>query len=142
MILRKKFLSALCVVTVLLLAACAGGGNSTNAPVNAPANSARPANAAAPATTPAAATTPASGSAATGTTQTGIPACDDYLAKVESCFINNPNVPEQIKATYRSTMDQQRTAWKAAADNARAQTEATCRQAMESAKPSFDRYCK
>ena len=29
----------------------------------------------------------------TSTTETGVPACDEYLAKAEK-FVNNPNIPE------------------------------------------------
>lgn len=112
MTLRTKWIPALCAATVLLLAACGGGANS--------------------------------GAGNGGATQTGIAACDDYLAKVEKCILNNPNTPEQVKTSYRSTLEQSRTAWKAAASNptTKAQTESACKQAMETAKPSFDQYCK
>ena len=116
MTLRKKLIPALCTLTTLLLVACAGGGdNGAN-----------------------------SGGAAAGTTQTGIAACDDYLAKVEKCILNNANVPEQVKTTYRSNLEQSRAAWKSASANptAKAQTESACKQASDAAKPSFDMYCK
>ena len=119
MTLRKKLIPALCFATTLLLAACGGGG--TNGANGAAGNS-----------------------PAGGTTQTGIAACDDYLAKVEKCILNNPNVPDQAKTTYRTSQEQSRTAWKAAAANptAKAQAEASCKQAMDAAKPAFDMYCK
>ncbi len=79
----------------------------------------------------------------TSTAETGVPACDEYLAKVEK-FINNPNVPQATKDAYKQSQEQNRTAWKQAASTAqgKASLETSCKQALESAKPAFDQYGK
>jgi hypothetical protein len=126
MTLRRNNLPALCALSVtLLLAACGGGAGSNTA--NAPANAGKASNAAAA----------NSGNVAV-LGQTGVASCDEYLAKVEKC-LNNPNVPETVRTTWRASLEQNRTAWKQAAANAqaRAQLETTCRQAMDAAQASF-----
>ena len=79
----------------------------------------------------------------TSTADTGVPACDEYLAKVEK-FVNNPNVPQATKDAYKQSLEQNRTAWKQAASTAQGkqQLETSCKQALESAKPAFDQYGK
>lgn len=70
---------------------------------------------------------------------TGVAACDEYLSKVEVC-LNKPNVPEATKAAYRQSLEQNRAAWKRAASSAqgKASLEASCKMAIDSAKPFFD----
>ena len=79
----------------------------------------------------------------TSTTETGVPACDEYLAKVEK-IVNNPNVPQTTRDAYKQSLDQNRTAWKQAASTTqgKASLEQNCKQALESAKPAFDQYGK
>jgi hypothetical protein len=88
-----------------------------------------------------AATTKAADTASTGTS-IGVAACDEYLAKVEKCM-NNPNVPEAAKAAYKSSMEQNRAAWKQAASTpqGKASLETSCKTAMDSAQ-SFFATCK
>lgn len=96
------------------------------------------------ATTPAAAapaSTPATGTVTTAA-NTGVASCDEYLAQVEKC-LKNPNVPEAAKAAYRSSLEQNRTAWKQAASTpqGKAALETSCKTALDNAKP-FLAGCK
>jgi hypothetical protein len=128
MTLRTNRLHAFCASALLLilLVAC-GGAGTTNTPVTTTNAGKAAANSAA---------TPASNVAVLG--QTGVASCDEYLTKVEKC-LNNPNVPEAVRATWRTSLEQNRTAWKQAAANAqaRATLETTCRQALDAAQASF-----
>jgi hypothetical protein len=75
--------------------------------------------------------------------ETGIPPCDEYLAKVEK-FVNDPNVPQITKDTYKQSLEQNRMAWKQAALTAQGkqQLDASCKMALDSAKPAFEQYGK
>ncbi len=77
----------------------------------------------------------------TSTAETGVPACDEYLAKVEK-FVNNQSVPQTTRDAYKQSLEQNRTAWKQAASTVQGkqQMESSCKQALESAKPAFDQY--
>ena len=90
-----------------------------------------------------AANSPTKTETTTSTTETGVPACDEYLAKVEK-FINNPNVPQATRDAYKQSLEQNRTAWKQAASTTQGkqQLESSCKMALESAKPAFDQYGK
>ena len=119
----------------LISIGCAG---STEVNVNAnvaPAAAATPAAAAPASQTPAAATV-------TTAANTGVASCDEYLTQVEKC-LNNPNVPEAAKAAYRTSLEQNRTAWKqaAATPQGKAALEASCKTALDNAKP-FLATCK
>ena len=80
--------------------------------------------------------------AASTSADTGVAACDEYLTKVEKC-LNNPHVPDAAKAAYRTSLEQNRTAWKQAASTpqGRAALETSCKTALENAK-SFLATCK
>ena len=81
--------------------------------------------------------------ASSGTTASGdkigIPECDDYIAKYESC---TPKVPEAVRANYKGALDQVRASWKKlAADPAtRGSLAAACKQATETAAASWKAY--
>ena len=81
--------------------------------------------------------------ASSGTTASGdkigIPECDDYIAKYESCA---PKVPEAVRANYKGALDQVRASWKKlAADPAtRGSLAAACKQATETAAASWKAY--
>lgn len=79
----------------------------------------------------------------TSATETGVPACDEYLAKVEK-FVNSPNVPQATKDAYKQSLEQNRAAWKQAASTAQGkqQLESSCKTALEAAKPAFDQFGK
>jgi hypothetical protein len=68
--------------------------------------------------------------------------CDEYLAKIQKCM-DSPNVPEAAKAAYRSTMEQNRAAWKQAASTPQGKASLTtsCKAALDSAQ-SFLATCK
>src|SRR5438105_5266605 len=69
----------------------------------------------------------------------GIPECDDYIAKYESC---TPKVPEAVRANYKGALDQMRASWKKlAADPAtRGSLAAACKQATDIAAASWKMY--
>lgn len=128
----KKLTVALC--TALLLTGCgtsekASSDNRTATTANTATTTTKPE------TTTATTSAPTSG-------VTGVAACDDYLAKVETC-LSKPNVPEAAKQAYRQSLEQNRTAWKQAASTpqGKASLESSCKMAMDSAKQFFD-SCK
>lgn len=123
---KTLFPLALCLVAGLLLIAC-GGGASDNA-----ANSSN---------------TAASGNKAANTSTTstsgekiGVPECDDFLAKYESCVTGK--VPAAAQATYKAGMEQWRKSWKDLAANP--QTKATltqiCKTQLDNAKSSLSSF--
>ncbi len=81
--------------------------------------------------------------ASSGTTASGdkigIPECDDYIAKYESC---TSKVPEAVRANYKGALDQMRASWKKlAADPAtRGSLAAACKQATDAAAASWKMY--
>jgi hypothetical protein len=86
--------------------------------------------------------------ATTGTTSTtaasgdkiGIPECDDYIAKYETCV--RGKVPEAARATLENSLKQARDNWKKAAENAqsRGTLAAACKQASDAAAASMKAY--
>lgn len=87
--------------------------------------------------------TPSSTSAAkteTSGEKIGVPECDDFLAKYESCV--KGKVPEAQRATFQKTMTDWRSSWKKLADIP--QTKSTlpgvCKQAAESTKASLKAF--
>lgn len=105
----KSLLFMLCILTGLLVLACAKPAVDTNR------------NAAAPTTT-------------TNATAIGIAECDSFLTAYDSCVSNK--VPENIRAQYKTAIATWRTEWKKLADNP--QTRGTlanvCKQQMETAR--------
>jgi hypothetical protein len=70
----------------------------------------------------------------------GVPECDAYIRKFEACLA--AKVPESEQARLRSTLDEQRKRWRAAASNAfeRAGLADQCRSAAAAAKQELDGY--
>ena len=70
----------------------------------------------------------------------GIPECDDYIAKYESCI--RGKVPEAARATLESSLKTSREQWKKAAENAqsRGTLAAACKQASDAAATSMKAY--
>jgi succinate dehydrogenase/fumarate reductase-like Fe-S protein len=133
--LKRPFTTlALCVSCALLLAACGGySSNSNNAPAtNAPAANSNAGKAATNTAAPAATV-----AAAAAGDKIGVPECDDYLAKYETCV--STKVPAAARAQYESTMAQTRKSWRDLAANP--QTKATlaqaCKTATETARASM-----
>ena len=82
--------------------------------------------------------TASSGTTASGD-KIGLPECDDFLVKYDSCA---PKVPEAGRAAYKSAGDQMRTSWKKmAADPAtRGSLAAACKQATETQTAAWKMY--
>jgi hypothetical protein len=128
---RSYIILTLCVSCTLVLIACGGTTNTNYAPAtNAPAGNT---NAGKAATNTA---TPASTTAATGD-KIGVPECDDYLDKYETCV--SSKVPEAARAQYQSTLAQTRKSWRDLAANpqTKASLAAACKTATESARQSM-----
>jgi hypothetical protein len=126
---------ALCVSCLLLSIACSEYSNTNNAPAtNAPAANSNAGKAATNTAAPAA--TAAATVAATGD-KIGVPECDDFLAKYETCV--SSKVPAAARAQYEATLTQWRKSWRDLAANP--QTKATlvqaCKTATESARQSM-----
>ena len=121
----KSLLLMLCVLTGLLVLACAKPAVDTNR--NA-------ATAPVPAGTPSTNTNAASGEAI------GIAECDSFLTAYDTCVSNK--VPENIRAQYKTAINTWRTEWKKLADNP--QTRGTlvtvCKQQMETARTQVKAY--
>ena len=129
MLKRHFLLLSLCVSCALLLVACAPS-NSNNAPAtNAPAANANAGKAGATNTAPA--------STASAGDKIGVPECDDYLAKYETCV--SSKVPEAARAQYETTLAQTRKSWRDLAANpqTKASLAQACKMATESARTSM-----
>jgi hypothetical protein len=70
----------------------------------------------------------------------GIPECDDYIAKYETCV--RGKVPEQARAALESSLKTARENWKKTAENpqARGTLAAACKQATDMAAASMKAY--
>ncbi len=88
---------------------------------------------------PAAATTPAASTASTSGASIGVPECDDFLAKYDSC---TNKVPEMVRAQYENAGKQMRDQWKRLADNpqTKASLAAACKQAVEQQAAAWKMY--
>ena len=88
---------------------------------------------------PAAASTPASAAASTSSDKVGVPECDDFIAKYESC---TSKVPEMVRAQYESAGKQMRDQWKKLAENpqTKATLAAACKQAVEQQASAWKMY--
>ena len=82
--------------------------------------------------------------ASSGTTASGdkigIPECDDYIAKYESCV--RGKVPEAARAQLENSLKMARDNWKKASENAqsRGTLAAACKQASDAAAASMKAY--
>lgn len=70
----------------------------------------------------------------------GVPECDEYIAKYEACI--NSKVPEAQRATYKTSFDTMRKAWRdaAATPQGKAGLAAGCKQAHDAAKQSMSSF--
>jgi hypothetical protein len=131
--LKRHFLSlSLGVACLLALVACSSTSNSNNAPAtNAPAANSNAGKASTTNTAPASTTTASTGD------KIGVPECDDYLAKYESCV--SSKVPEAARAQYETTLAQTRKSWRDLAANpqTKASLAAACKTATESARATM-----
>ncbi len=83
--------------------------------------------------------TPATTTASTGD-KVGIPECDDFIAKYETCV--SGKVPEVARGAFQTSLKTWRSEWKKAADNpqTRGTLAAACKQAAEQANTSMKSY--
>ena len=88
---------------------------------------------------PATATTPAAATASTSGTSVGVPECDDFLAKYDSC---TSKVPEMVRAQYENAGKQMRDQWKKLAENPQTKSTlaAACKQAVEQQAAAWKMY--
>src|SRR5262249_4736581 len=92
----NRLMSAVAVLALSTMA-CGGGAGTPKSDAAAPAANA-----------PAAAAAPAAGG-----DSIGVPECDEYIKKYESCV--NSKVPESARAQVKATFEAARAAWKQAA---------------------------
>jgi len=119
----KSLLLMLCILTGLLVLACAKSDTNRNA---APAAT----NSAAPAGTPASSTN----SSASTSDKIGVEECDHFLTAYDNCVTTK--VPEALRPRYKTTIATWRADWKKLADNP--QTRGTlvtvCKTQLETAR--------
>ena len=70
----------------------------------------------------------------------GVAECDEYITKVEACLTSK--VPENMRGTYKSSLDTMRTTWKKAAETSQGKAALAqgCKTALEQAKASMGSY--
>lgn len=124
----KSLLLMLCIVTGLLVLACAKS-EETN-------RNAASTNSAVPAGTPAASTN----SSASAGAKIGIEECDAFLTAYDNCV--STKVPEAARAQYKTAINTWRTEWKKLADNpqTRGTLASVCKTQMESARTQLKSF--
>ena len=88
---------------------------------------------------PVTSSTPATTAASTSGARVGVPECDDFLAKYDSCA---SKVPEMVRAQYENAGRQMRDQWKKLADNpdTKGSLAAACKQAVEQQATAWKMY--
>ena len=118
-------LRPLCAVVLACVAtaACSGGSSEKTPPASAAAQGAAT-TAAAPA----------------GSSEFGVPECDDYISKYLACI--DGKVPEAGRAMARQSLDQTKAAWKQAAATpaGKASLATGCKAATDAARTSMAAY--
>jgi hypothetical protein len=126
----KSLLLMLCLLTGILVLACAKSDTNRNAAAPAGTNSAAPA--ASPAATP--------HTSASAGDKIGIAECDSFLTSYENCVTTK--VPEAGRAAYKKAIADWRASWKKLADNP--QTKGTlagvCKTQLETARTQLKSY--
>ena len=116
-----------CVLCAAILIGCTGTTENSNM---ATSNTNR------------AAATPATTTPATTTTgqKIGVPECDDFIAKYESCV--SGKVPEAARAQFQSAVKTWREQWKKVADNpaTKGTLAAACKQAQTQQEAALKQY--
>ena len=123
---RRTTILVLSLVCGLVLLACSKTETTNNSNTNSTGSTTDK---------PATATTPASTSGAS----IGVPECDDFLAKYDSC---TGKVPEMVRAQYENAGKQMRDQWKKLADNpqTKGSLAAACKQAVEQQATAWKMY--
>jgi hypothetical protein len=118
---RRITLVILSMAVALVLFACAKTDNMSNSNSNANKSTAAEKS---------------TGTSTTSTTASagdkiGVPECDDFIAKYESCV--SSKVPEMARAQYQNAVKQWKESWKKLAENPQTKgtLAATCKQARE-----------
>jgi len=122
----KSLLLMMCILTGLLLLACAKPADTNrNA---APATATTPVPAGTPTTT------------ASAGDKVGIAECDNFIAAYETCV--STKVPEAARASLRGAVTTWRTEWKKLADNpqTRAGLAEACKRQIEAARTQMKPY--
>ncbi|HEV8138246.1 MAG TPA: hypothetical protein VGP81_00615 [Pyrinomonadaceae bacterium] len=118
---KRITLVILSTAIALVLFACSKSENTSNSNAN---SSTATRSMATPGTSTASTT------ASTGD-KIGVPECDDFIAKYESCVTGK--VPEMARAQYQSALKQWKESWKKLAENpqTKGSLTAACKQAAE-----------
>ena len=79
-------------------------------------------------------------STASGTDKIGVPECDEFIEKYETCITGK--VPQASRTAMLSSIGQMRQSWKAVAEHpqTRASLAAGCKQTQETIKQSMSAY--
>jgi len=120
----------LCLAFAIFLIGCSTTETNTNTNTNTASGTTDK---------PATATTPAAATASTSGASVGVPECDDFLAKYDSC---TSKVPEMVRAQYENAGKQMRDQWKKLADNpqTKGSLAAACKQAVEQQAAAWKMY--
>ena len=127
----KSLLLMICILTGLLVLACAKSDTNRNA---APANS----NTAAPSGT--VSTNKNSNSTVAAADKIGIEECDTFLTAYDNCV--STKVPESARAQYKQALTTWRSSWKKLAENpaTKGTLANVCKTQLESARTQLKAY--
>ena len=119
---KRITLVILATAFAVVLVACSKTENTSNSNSNSSTTATK--------STSTPGTSTASTTASTGD-KIGVPECDDFIAKYESCV--SGKVPEIARAQYQSTVKQWKESWKKLAENPQTKGSlvAACKQARE-----------
>src|SRR5688572_10166795 len=125
---RRTTILMLCLALGLVVMACSTTETNTNTNTTSGTTD-----------KPAAASTPATAAASTSGASIGVPECDDFLAKYDSC---TSKVPEMVRAQYENAGKQMREQWKKLAENPQTKgtLAAACKQAVEQQAAAWKMY--
>ena len=117
---RRITLVILSMAVALVMFACSKSENTSNSNANKSVTAEK-------STTPSTSTA----STASASDKIGVPECDDFIAKYESCV--SGKVPEMARAQYQSAVKQWKESWKKLAENPQTKGSLTsaCKQAAE-----------
>lgn len=120
----------LCLAFAIFLIGCSTTETNTNTNTNKTSGTTEK---------PATASTPATATVSTSSASVGVPECDDFLKKYDSC---TGKVPEMVRAQYENAGKQMRDQWKKLADNpdTKGSLAAACKQAVEQQAAAWKMY--
>jgi hypothetical protein len=111
---KLALLFSLCLFAGALMLACGGGASTNGGTTNG-------------------------GTTASGD-KVGVAECDEYIQKVEACL--TAKVPENMRGTYKSSLDTMRTTWRKAAETpqGKAALAQGCKAALDQAKTQMSSF--